>query len=135
MIYIALALEYLHLGHSIPITYYDLKPSNILLDENMVIYLSDFGISVYYANKNPCCDKLYSTRFTLKQLFFLFQINILYNSHIKMLWIIYLIMKLFWFIEYGIERQVSARSDVYNYATILVEKFTRKKPTDEIFAA
>lgn len=120
MINIALALEYLHLGHSVPITYYDIKPSNILLDENMVIYLSDFGISVYYA----------------KQLFFLFQINInLYNSHIKMLWIIYLIMKLFWFIEYGIERQVSARSDVYNYGTILVEIFTRKKPTDEIFAA
>ncbi|KAL0315742.1 UNVERIFIED_CONTAM: putative LRR receptor-like serine/threonine-protein kinase [Sesamum radiatum] len=45
MIDAACALEYLHHGYSIPIVHCDLKPSNVLLKEDMVGYLSDFGIS------------------------------------------------------------------------------------------
>lgn len=44
MIDIASALEYHYFNHSTPIIHCDLKPSNVLLDENMVSYLSDFGI-------------------------------------------------------------------------------------------
>ncbi|KAM3394110.1 hypothetical protein P3S68_003112 [Capsicum galapagoense] len=44
MIDVACALEYLHHGCTLPVIHYDVKPSNILLDEDMVAHLSDFGI-------------------------------------------------------------------------------------------
>ena len=46
MINLALALECLHQCHSLaPMVHCDLKPNNILLDENMIVHMSDFDIS------------------------------------------------------------------------------------------
>ncbi|KAF5934284.1 hypothetical protein HYC85_030455 [Camellia sinensis] len=45
MLDVALALEYLHHGQSKPIVQCDLKPSNVLLDEDTVAHLGDFDIS------------------------------------------------------------------------------------------
>ncbi|KAM3287540.1 hypothetical protein P3S67_020970 [Capsicum chacoense] len=41
---LAFAMDYLHNSYSTSVVHYDLKPSNVLLDQEMVGHVSDFGI-------------------------------------------------------------------------------------------
>ncbi|KAI9076999.1 hypothetical protein K1719_041075 [Acacia pycnantha] len=51
MIDVALALEYLHHGSPTLVVHCDVKPSNVLLDKDMVAHLSDFGISKLFSER------------------------------------------------------------------------------------
>ena len=44
-------LKYLHEGFKEPIYHLDLKPDNILLDENMTPKLADFGLSKLFSEE------------------------------------------------------------------------------------
>ncbi|XP_022746772.1 receptor kinase-like protein Xa21 [Durio zibethinus] len=103
MIDVASALEYLHLGHPNPIIHCDLKPSNILLDGDMVAHVGDFGIAKLLGEAN-----------SMKQTVTLATIGYMAP-------------------EYGSAGIISTKSDVYSYGILLMEIFTRKKPTNEIF--
>ncbi|XP_062020561.1 probable LRR receptor-like serine/threonine-protein kinase At3g47570 [Rosa rugosa] len=103
MIDVASALEYLHHGYEVPIVHCDLKPSNNLLDDDMVAHVADFGIARLLGGGDSMTQTM-----TLA--------TIGYTAP-----------------EYGMEGIVTRRGDVYSFGIVVMETFTRRKPTDEIF--
>ncbi|XP_047961906.1 probable LRR receptor-like serine/threonine-protein kinase At3g47570 [Salvia hispanica] len=100
---VALALEYLHHGNTFPIVHCDIKPSNVLLDEDMTARVADFGIAKLFEEGEAMV-------------------------HTKTLATIGYAAP-----EYGSEGKVSTGADVYSFGIMLLEMFTRKKPTDDMF--
>ncbi|KAK6796706.1 hypothetical protein RDI58_004407 [Solanum bulbocastanum] len=104
MIDVALAMEYLHHDYTVPIVHCDLKPGNVLLDQDLTAHVADFGIARMLAQEG----------------------NI---AQTKTLGTIGYIAP-----EYGLDGQISTSSDVYSFGILLLEIFTRKKPTDDMFS-
>ncbi|CAN6560471.1 unnamed protein product [Malus baccata var. baccata] len=100
---VALALEYLHHGYSIPIVHCDVKPSNILVDDDMVAHVADFGIARLIGGGDSMTKTM-----TLATIGYMAP-------------------------EFGMEGRVSTRGDVYSFGIVLMETFTKRKPTDEMF--
>ncbi|RVW18662.1 LRR receptor-like serine/threonine-protein kinase EFR [Vitis vinifera] len=103
MIDVASALEYLHHDCSSLVVHCDLKPSNVLLDDDMVAHVADFGIA-----------KILTETESMQQTKTLGTIGYMAPEH-------------------GSDGIVSTKSDVYSYGILLMEVFARKKPMDEMF--
>ncbi|CDO96773.1 unnamed protein product [Coffea canephora] len=103
---VATALDYLHHGYSSPIAHCDLKPSNVLLNQDMTGHVGDFGIA-----------KLLSGGESKAMTNTLATIGYIAPGDLK----------------YGSEGKVSRKCGVYSFGILLMETFSRKKPTDEMF--
>ncbi|CAH8267738.1 unnamed protein product [Arabidopsis lyrata] len=106
---VASVLDYLHVHCHEPIAHCDLKPSNVLLDDDLTAHVSDFGLA----------------RLLLKfdqESFF----NQLSSAGVRGT-IGYAAP------EYGMGGQPSIHGDVYSFGVLVLEMFTGKRPTNELF--
>ncbi|PNT64100.1 hypothetical protein BRADI_4g24436v3 [Brachypodium distachyon] len=105
------ALEYLHHNNQGTIVHCDMKPKNILLDENMTAHVGDFGLARFKVDSavSPS-DDLYLTS------------SVAINGTIG-----YIAP------ECATGGHVSIASDVYSFGIVILEIFLRKSPTDGMY--
>ncbi|XP_024969693.1 putative receptor-like protein kinase At3g47110 [Cynara cardunculus var. scolymus] len=103
---VACGLTYLHHESAVaPVVHCDIKPSNVLLDEDLTGKIGDFGLASMLVEK----DQSISSAHVLKGSM----------GYIPP--------------EYGVGAKPSTKGDVYSYGIMVMEIFTGKSPTHESF--
>ncbi|CAL1373929.1 unnamed protein product [Linum trigynum] len=102
---VASALHYLHDLSGTSIVHCNLKPSNVLLDHDMVAHVSDFGLARILSPSDT------NTASTIG-------LNGMVGYAAP---------------EYGTGSEASKEGDVYSYGILVLEILSGKRPTDEMF--
>lgn len=103
---IASAMDYLHHDCDPPVVHCDLKPGNVLLDDHMTAHIGDFGLSRILLQNS--FQKESSTMGVKGSIGYIAP-------------------------EYGLGSKASTSGDVYSFGILVLEIFTAKKPTSEMF--
>ncbi|XP_054793978.1 probable LRR receptor-like serine/threonine-protein kinase At3g47570 isoform X2 [Prosopis cineraria] len=107
---VAHALDYIHHDFEEVIVHCDIKPSNVLLDDDMVAHLGDFGLARLFHEAASYSSEGQTTSSAIKG-------TIGYIPP-----------------EYGESGQVTTQGDIFSYGVLLLEMLTGKKPTDNMFS-
>ncbi|CAD6254485.1 unnamed protein product [Miscanthus lutarioriparius] len=108
---IADAMEYLHHNNQGTIVHCDLKPSNILLDDNMIAHVGDFGLAMFKVDSavSSFGDSLSASSMVIKG-------TIGYVAP-----------------ECATSTEVTIAGDVYSFGIVILEIILRRRPTDDMF--
>ncbi|CAN6997320.1 unnamed protein product [Brassica rapa subsp. trilocularis] len=106
---VASVLDYIHVHCYEPIAHCDIKPSNVLLDNDLTAHVSDFGMArlLLKFDRESFFNQLSSTGI---------RGTIGYVAP-----------------EYGVGGEPSIHGDEYSFGILLLEMISGKRPTDELF--